>query len=254
VTKQDTPRSASTWWSRSSWTGHPVQRQLTRLCVPMTIRAALDELVRTATCRRHGRHLVTEPRSAQPLTLTSFSEDMRRGDGAGQPHADSPPPRPAPGWRPPPVPRRAPGPVKRLRPGDAQPIDGSPPYPKPWCRAHQGRPRDRSFYDCSERYGIVIASAPRASSPPDQRGKSEVLGSPCTRRLLVRAYDRLRLGADRRIRPLHLPRRPYRLVADLTPSGFATGVGGARARSTAQGGRTATTATARERPHQPVQG
>src|SRR5712671_7053884 len=46
----------------------------------LTIRAALDELVRDGYLdRRHGSGTyVTEPKIAQPLTLTSFSEDMRR--------------------------------------------------------------------------------------------------------------------------------------------------------------------------------
>src|SRR5438552_8779775 len=46
----------------------------------LTIRAALDELVRDGYLdRRHGSGTyVTEPKISQPLTLTSFSEDMRR--------------------------------------------------------------------------------------------------------------------------------------------------------------------------------
>src|SRR5213592_2183150 len=46
----------------------------------LTVRAALDELVRDGYLdRRHGSGTyVTEPKIAQPLTLTSFSDDMRR--------------------------------------------------------------------------------------------------------------------------------------------------------------------------------
>src|SRR3982750_3858158 len=46
----------------------------------LTVRAALDELVRDGHLdRRHGSGTyVTEPKIAQPLTLTSFSDDMRR--------------------------------------------------------------------------------------------------------------------------------------------------------------------------------
>src|SRR5438876_9420722 len=46
----------------------------------LTLRAALDELVRDGYLdRRHGSGTyVTEPKIAQPLTLTSFSDDMRR--------------------------------------------------------------------------------------------------------------------------------------------------------------------------------
>src|SRR5213075_568433 len=60
----------------------PSERQLTAdLGVSrLTVRAALDELVRDGYLdRRHGSGTyVTEPKIAQPLTLTSFSDDMRR--------------------------------------------------------------------------------------------------------------------------------------------------------------------------------
>src|SRR3989475_4578006 len=60
----------------------PSERQLTSALgvSRLTIRAALDELVRDGYLdRRHGSGTyVTEPKIAQPLTLTSFSEDMRR--------------------------------------------------------------------------------------------------------------------------------------------------------------------------------
>jgi len=60
----------------------PAERQLaTELGVSrLTLRAALDELVRDGYLeRRHGSGTyVTEPKIAQPLTLTSFSDDMRR--------------------------------------------------------------------------------------------------------------------------------------------------------------------------------
>ena len=46
----------------------------------LTLRAALDDLVREGyLVRRHGSGtFVSEPKIAQQLTLTSFSEDMRR--------------------------------------------------------------------------------------------------------------------------------------------------------------------------------
>src|SRR2546423_2929571 len=46
----------------------------------LTVRAALDDLVRDGYLeRRHGAGtFVSEPKIAQQLTLTSFSEDMRR--------------------------------------------------------------------------------------------------------------------------------------------------------------------------------
>ena len=60
----------------------PSERQLSQeLAVSrLTVRAAIDELVRDGRlARRHGSGtFVTEPKIAQPLTLTSFTDDMRR--------------------------------------------------------------------------------------------------------------------------------------------------------------------------------
>ena len=60
----------------------PSERQLTAdLGVSrLTVRAALDELVREGLLvRRHGSGtFVSEPKIAQELTMTSFTEDMRR--------------------------------------------------------------------------------------------------------------------------------------------------------------------------------
>lgn len=60
----------------------PSERQLSeQLGVSrLTVRAAIDQLVRDGhLTRRHGSGTyVTEPKIAQPLTLTSFTEDMRR--------------------------------------------------------------------------------------------------------------------------------------------------------------------------------
>ncbi len=60
----------------------PAERQLAaELGVSrLTLRSALVELVRDGYLeRRHGSGTyVTEPKIAQPLTLTSFSDDMRR--------------------------------------------------------------------------------------------------------------------------------------------------------------------------------
>ena len=60
----------------------PSERQLSQeLGVSrLTLRAAIDELVRDGRLdRRHGSGtFVTEPKIAQPLTLTSFTDDMRR--------------------------------------------------------------------------------------------------------------------------------------------------------------------------------
>jgi GntR family transcriptional regulator len=60
----------------------PSERQLSHQfgMSRLTVRAALDDLVRDGHLeRRHGSGtFVTEPKIAQPLGLTSFSEDMRR--------------------------------------------------------------------------------------------------------------------------------------------------------------------------------
>ena len=60
----------------------PSERQLsTDLGVSrLTVRAALDELVREGYLvrRRGSGTFVSEPKIAQELTMTSFTEDMRR--------------------------------------------------------------------------------------------------------------------------------------------------------------------------------
>src|ERR1700730_18056703 len=62
--------------------GIPSERQLTQDfgVSRLKVRAAIDELVRDRYLdRRHGSGTyVTEPKIAQPLTLTSFSDEMRR--------------------------------------------------------------------------------------------------------------------------------------------------------------------------------
>src|SRR5256712_10576415 len=84
MTKQDDTRSQVLDLMESLDVGMaiPSERQLSLdLKVSrLTIRAALDELVRDGYLdRRHGSGTyVTEPKIAQPLTLTSFSDDMKR--------------------------------------------------------------------------------------------------------------------------------------------------------------------------------
>src|ERR1700704_3880891 len=84
MTKQDDTRDQVLDLMESLEVGDsiPSERQLSQdLGVSrLTIRAALDDLVRDGYLdRRHGSGTyVTEPKIAQPLTLTSFSNDMRR--------------------------------------------------------------------------------------------------------------------------------------------------------------------------------
>ena len=153
----------------------------------LTVRAALDELVRDGYLeRRHGSGTyVTEPKIAQQLTLTSFSEDMRRrGMVAGsrtielrETHAGAavgralhvspdstrrPDPAPAPGRR------RADG-------------DRDAPRPRRPCpRADAEALENPSFYELlEEEYGVVIATGTQTIEPTvTNEEESEVLGVP----------------------------------------------------------------------------
>src|SRR5438552_6266633 len=84
VTKQEQIRQCVVELIRELGVGEaiPSERRLsTDLGVSrLTLRAALDELVREGyLVRRHGSGtFVGQPKIAQQLTLTSFSEDMRR--------------------------------------------------------------------------------------------------------------------------------------------------------------------------------
>jgi GntR family transcriptional regulator len=209
--------------------GHsiPSERQLTGdLGVSrLTVRAALDELVRDGYLeRRHGSGTyVTEPKIAQPLTLTSFSNDMRRRGmvpgnrtlelttivaGARLAHklAVSPDAR---------IVR-----VKRLRLADSRPMAMEV------LHVHEalipGLTRsdfeDHSFYDLlAERYGIVIASGTQSIEPTvTNEEESEVLGVPLHSPAFL--FERTTVSESGRIvefvRSIYRGDR-YRLVADL---------------------------------------
>jgi GntR family transcriptional regulator len=83
VSKQEETRDRVLDLIESIEVGNPIpaERQLAvELGVSrLTLRAAIDELVRDGYLdRRHGSGTyVTEPKIAQPLTLTSFSDDSR---------------------------------------------------------------------------------------------------------------------------------------------------------------------------------
>jgi GntR family transcriptional regulator len=205
----------------------PSERQLTGdLGVSrLTVRAALDELVRDGYLeRRHGSGTyVTEPKIAQPLTLTSFSNDMRRRGmvpgnrtlelttilaGARLAHklAVSPDAR---------IVR-----VKRLRLADSRPMAMEV------LHVHEalipGLTRadfeDHSFYDLlAERYGIVIASGTQSIEPTvTNEEESEVLGVPLHSPAFL--FERTTVSESGRIvefvRSIYRGDR-YRLVADL---------------------------------------
>jgi GntR family transcriptional regulator len=193
----------------------------------LTIRAALDELVRDGYLdRRHGSGTyVTEPKIAQPLTLTSFSEDMRRrgmvpGSRTLELATTSAGARLARRLQVSPAERLVR--VKRLRLADAQPMAMEvlhiPEVLVPGLT--RADLEDRSFYDLlNERYGIVIASGTQTIEPTvTNEEESEVLGVPLHTPAFL--FERTTVSESGRIvefvRSIYRGDR-YRLVADLTP-------------------------------------
>lgn len=222
-------------------TAIPSERQLTQeLGVSrLTVRAALDELVRDGYLdRRHGSGTyVTEPKIAQPLTLTSFSDDMRRrgmtpgsrtlelivtstGARLARRLAVSPEAR---------LVR-----VKRLRLADDEPMAMEvlhiPEALVPGLTKADFE--DHSFYELlEERYGIVIASGTQSIEPTvTSEEESEVLGVPLHTPAFL--FERTTVSESGRIvefvRSIYRGDR-YRLVADLTPQRSRNG----RARASA---------------------
>ena len=206
----------------------PSERQLThRLGVSrLTVRAALDELVRDGYLdRRHGSGTyVTEPKIAQPLTLTSFSEDMRRrgmvpggrtlelvttatGARLARRLAVSPEAR---------LVR-----VTRLRLADGEPIAMEVLHIPEVLVPGLSRAdlEDHSFYELlEERYGIVIVSGTQTIEPTvTNEEESEVLGVPLHTPAFL--FERTTASESGRIvefvRSIYRGDR-YRLVADLT--------------------------------------
>ncbi len=153
----------------------------------LTLRAALDELVREGyLTRRHGSGTyVSRPKIAQPLTLTSFSEDMRRrgmvpgsrtleltvvsaGARLGRRLQLSPEAN---------VVR-----VKRLRLADGEPMALEVLYVPADLVPGLGSAdlEDRSFYELlAERYNVVIAAGTQTIEPTvTNEEESEALGVP----------------------------------------------------------------------------
>jgi len=207
----------------------PAERQLAvELGVSrLTLRAAIDELVRDGYLdRRHGSGTyVTEPKIAQPLTLTSFSDDMRRRGmtpgsrtleltttvaGARLAHrlAVSPEAR---------LVR-----VKRLRLADSKPMAMEvlhvPEVLVPGLTRADFE--DHSFYELLRvRYGITIASGTQSIEPTvTSEEESEVLGVPLHTPAFL--FERTTVSESGRIvefvRSIYRGDR-YRLVADLVP-------------------------------------
>ena len=205
----------------------PAERQLAvDLAVSrLTVRAALDDLVRDGYLdRRHGSGTyVTEPKIAQPLTLTSFSDDMRRRGmtpgsrtleltttlaGARLAHrlGVSPEAR---------LIR-----VKRLRLADSQPMAMEVLHVPEALVPNLTRAdfEDHSFYELlRERYGITIASGTQSIEPTvTSEEESEVLGVPLHTPAFL--FERTTVTESGRIvefvRSIYRGDR-YRLVADL---------------------------------------
>ena len=232
MTKQDDIRERVMDLMESLEVGQaiPSERQLTQdLGVSrLTIRAALDELVRDGYLdRRHGSGTyVTEPKISQPLTLTSFSEDMRRrgmvpGSRTLELATTSAGARMARRLQVSPAERMVR--VKRLRLADAQPMALEVLHIPEVLVPGLSRAdlEDRSFYDLmKERYGIVIASGTQSIEPTvTNEEESEVLGVPLHTPAFL--FERTTVSESGRIvefvRSIYRGDR-YRLVADLTPA------------------------------------
>jgi GntR family transcriptional regulator len=222
----------------------PSERQLTQeLGVSrLTVRAALDELVRDGYLdRRHGSGTyVTEPKIAQPLTLTSFSDEMRRrgmvpGSRTLELTITTAGARLARRLQVSPAARLVR--VKRLRLADAEPMAMEilhiPEALVPGLT--RADLEDRSFYDLlQERYEVVIVSGTQTIEPTvTSEEESEVLGVPLHTPAFL--FERTTVSESGRIvefvRSIYRGDR-YRLVADLTPQRSRNGrtAGALRAR------------------------
>lgn len=193
----------------------------------LTLRAALDELVRNGYLeRRHGSGTyVTEPNIAQPLTLTSFSDDMRRrgmtpgsrtlelvttAAGARLAHRLGVSPQAR-------VVR-----VKRLRLADSKPMAMEVLHVSEALVPGLTRVdfENHSFYELlRDRYGITIASGTQSIEPTvTSEEESLVLGVPLHTPAFL--FERTTVSESGRIvefvRSIYRGDR-YRLVADLVP-------------------------------------
>jgi len=192
----------------------------------LTVRAALDDLVRDGYLeRRHGSGtFVSEPKIAQQLTLTSFSEDMRRrgmvacsrtielrethaGAAVGRALNVSPDSRVVL--------------IRRLRLADGEPMALEtlhvPAAIVPGLTREQLE--DSSFYELLEReYGVVIGTGMQSIEPTvTNEEESELLGVPLhSPAFLFERTSRTEDGATVEfVRSLYRGDR-YRLVAELS--------------------------------------
>jgi GntR family transcriptional regulator len=193
----------------------------------LTLRAAVDELVREGyLVRRHGSGtFVSEPKIAQQLTLTSFSEDMRRrgmvpgshtvgirtlpaGAQLGRQLHVSPATRVVE--------------VRRVRLADGEPMAIEtlhvPEDIVPGLKAADFE--DASFYDLlADRYDVVIASGTQTIEPTvTTEEESELLAVPLhSPAFLFERTSRSTTGEIVEfVRSIYRGDR-YRLVAELSP-------------------------------------
>jgi GntR family transcriptional regulator len=194
----------------------------------LTLRAALDDLVREGhLTRRHGSGtFVSRPKIAQPLTLTSFSEDMRRRGmvpGSRTLELKVVPAGARLGRRLQLSPEEPVVRVKRLRLADGEPMALEvlhvPAALVPGLS--QADLENRSFYELmEERYGVLISSATQTIEPTvTSAEESEALGVPLHSPAFL--FERTTLTVSGR--PMEFVRSFYRgdryqLVTELTPS------------------------------------
>ena len=200
-------------------TAIPSERQLSAdLGVSrLTVRAALDDLAREGyVVRRRGSGTyVQQPKIAQELTMTSFSEDMRRRGMV-------------PGSRTLSLETELAGArlgrllhvspseeilvIKRLRLADGETMAIETLHlPKPLVPGLEAKDLGGSFYELyRDRYGITIASGTQAIEPTvtnEEESDGARRAAPLAR-VPLRADEPRRAGPDGRVRPVGLPGRP----------------------------------------------
>ena len=197
----------------------------------LTLRAALDDLVRDGYLeRRHGSGtFVSEPKIAQQLTLTSFSEDMRRrGMNPGSKTLSLA--RELAGARLGRLLHVSPSEeilvIKRLRLADGETMAIETLHlPATLVPGLTPADLDGSFYDLlRERYGLAIASGTQAIEPTVTNvEESAALGVPLhSPAFLFERTSRVRSGGIAEfVRSTYRGDR-YRIVVDIFPPEPAT--------------------------------
>jgi GntR family transcriptional regulator len=183
----------------------------------LTVRAALDDLVRDGYLvrRRGSGTFVSEPKIAQELTMTSFTEDMRRRGMEPASRTLELRTTSAGPW----LGRSC---TSRPRSRSSSSSASGSPTTRRWrsrrCtsgrRSCPGSPADdletQSFYTLlSERYGIDIVGGSQTIEPTvTNEEESEALGVPLHSPAFLSSGRPARARRDRRVRPLAVPRRP----------------------------------------------